>query len=351
MAFLEIKNVRIVGIAACVPPRIEENADLPVFIPGEAEKVIEQTGIERKHLVDDGVVLSDLCTKAGEILLERLGWDKDSVDAISLVSLSPDYPEPPTAYIIQHKLGLSEDCYITDINQGCPGWVLGLSSLGSVVNQGTMKRALLFTGDLPFTHNSPLDKEVRPIFGDGCSVTALEYDEMAPPIQFHFGARGKDFDAIIREYGGTVHPITEEALQYVEYGTNIKRRGIDGKMKGMDVFVFGITQVPKSLKELCNHFNLDLQAMDKYLFHQANHYMVDRIRKKMRIDESRVPFSMKDYGNTASASIPLTLVTQCQEEYSSKRMESVACAFGTGLSWCSVHFVTDNIVCPEIIIY
>lgn len=351
MAFLEIKSVKIAGIAACVPPRVEENIDLPVFIPGEAEKVIEQTGIERKHLVDEGVVLSDLCAKAGEKLLEELGWEKDSIEAICLVSLSPDYPEPPTAYIIQHKLGLSENCYIIDVNQGCPGWVLGLSSIGSVLSQGTMKRALLFTGDLPFTHNSPFDKEVRPIFGDGCSVTALEYEVTATPLQFHFGARGKDFDAIIRQYGGTVHPITEESLQYVEYGTNIKRRGIDATMKGMDVFVFGITQVPKSLKELCDHFNLDLQSMDKCLFHQANRYMVDKIRKKMKIDENKVPFSMKDYGNTASASIPLTLVTQCHEEYSSRRMESIACAFGTGLSWCSVHFVTDKIVCPEIIIY
>lgn len=351
MAFLEIKNVKIVGIAACVPPRIEENIDLPVFISGEAEKVIEQTGIERKHLVDEGVVLSDLCAKAGEKLLEQLKWEKDSVDALCLVSLSPDYPEPPTAYIIQHKLGLSENCYIVDINQGCPGWVLGLSNISSVLSQGTMKRALLFTGDLPFTHNSPFDKEVRPVFGDGCSVTALEYDETAESLQFHFGARGQEFDAIIREYGGTVHPVTEESLQYVEYGTNIKRRGIDTIMKGMDVFVFGITQVPKSLKELCGHFEIDLYSMDKILFHQANRYMIDKIRKKMRIDESKVPISMKDYGNTASASIPLTLVTQCHEEYASKRMKTIACAFGTGLSWCSVCFVTNKIVCPEIIIY
>lgn len=351
MAFLEIDNVSIKGIAACVPPRIEENKDLTVFIPGEAEKVIAQTGIERKHLADEGTVLSDLCAKAGDVLLEELGWDKDSIDAICLVSLSPDYPEPPTAYIIQYKLGLSENCYVVDINQGCPGWVLGLSNLGSIVSQGTIRRALLFTGDLPFTHNSPLDKEVRPIFGDGCSVTALEYDTSAPPLQFHFGARGKDFDAIIREYGGTVHPITPESLEFVEYGTNIKRRGIDGRMKGMDVFVFGITQVPKSIKELCEHFDLDLLSMDKYLFHQANHYMVDKIGKKLKLPEEKVPFSMKDYGNTASASIPLTLVTQCAGEYATKRMESIACAFGTGLSWCSVHFITDKIVCPEIIIY
>ena len=192
---------------------------------------------------------------------------------------------------------------------------------------------------------------MRPIFGDGCSVTALEYDTTAEPLQFHFGARGKEFDAIIREYGGTVHPITPEALEYVEYGTNIKRRGIDGKMKGMDVFVFGITQVPKSIKELCEHFNIDMFSMDKYLFHQANHYMVDKIRKKLKLPDALIPFSMKDYGNTASASIPLTLVTQCHEEYASKQMESIACAFGTGLSWCSVHFTTKNIICPEIIIF
>ena len=97
MALTNISNVTIRGIAACVPPHVEENIDIPVFNPGEAERVIAQTGIERKHIVDEGVCVSDLCVKAGEKLLADLGWERDSVDAIAFVSLAPDYLEPPTA--------------------------------------------------------------------------------------------------------------------------------------------------------------------------------------------------------------------------------------------------------------
>lgn len=351
MALVTIPNVRVKGITACVPPRVEENLDIPVFNPGEAERVIAQTGIERKHVVDEGVCVSDLCLKAGERLLEELGWEKDTIDAIGFVSLAPDYLEPPTACVLQGRLNLSEDCFALDMSHGCPGWVNGFFTLASLVSHGDIKRAILFNGDTPTQGTSPLDKESRPLFGDAGIATALEFDTEAPAIEFHLGTRGKDFKAIWKEYGGRRNPITPEALEYKEIGEHIVRRGIDATMDGMSVFAFGMTMAPKSVNTLCEYYGINKDGVDKFIFHQANQYMNERIRKKLKLEPERVPYSLKDYGNTGSASIPLTLVTQCHEDYSTKEMETVACAFGVGLAWGSVHFQTNKMVCPEVIIY
>ena len=351
MALVTIPNVRVKGITACVPPWVEENLDIPVFNPGEAERVIAQTGIERKHVVDEGVCVSDLCLKAGERLMAELGWERETIDAIGFVSVAPDYLEPPTACVLQGRLNLSEDCFALDMSHGCPGWVNGFFTLASLVSHGDIKRAILFNGDTPTQGTSPLDKESRPLFGDAGIATALEFDTEAPVIEFHLGTRGKDFKAIWKEYGGRRNPITPEALEYKEIGEHIVRRGIDATMDGMSVFAFGMTMAPKSVNTLCEHYGINKDGVDKFIFHQANQYMNERIRKKLKLEPERAPYSLKDYGNTGSASIPLTLVTHCHEEYATKEMETVACAFGVGLAWGSVHFRTNKMVCPEVIIY
>ena len=201
MAFLEVKNVRIAGIAACAPKHIEDNLTIPVFREGEAERVIAQTGIKTKHtVVDNSMLASDMAVAAAETLMERLQWEKSSIDALCFVSLSSDYPEPPTACILQDRLGLPEDCMTIDINQGCSGWVNGLSVLSTLVSTGNIKRALLLNGDTSSLLCSPFDKESRPLFGDGSAATALEYDENAKEIYFNFGTRGSDFKAILTKY-------------------------------------------------------------------------------------------------------------------------------------------------------
>jgi len=351
MAYLSIQNVAIRGIAACVPPAIDENLTAPVFIEGEAERVIAQTGIERKHVLTDDILVSDLYQRAAEELIERLGWEKDSIDALCVVSLSPDYLEPPTACIMQDRLGLPESCLTLDMNQGCPGWVNGLATLSSLLSNGSILRGILLNGDASTLLSSSQDKECRPLFGDAGIATAIEYVAGAPEMQFEFGTRGKDFKAIWREAGGLRAPITEESLQMKTYGEHVVRRDIDCVMDGMSVFAFGISVAPKSVKSLCEHFSIDLEKTDKFLMHQANQYMNSKIRKKLKVPEEKAPMCLKDYGNTSSASIPLTMVTQCHEEYEERRLDNVACAFGVGLAWGSVHFVTDHIVCPEVIIY
>lgn len=351
MAFLEIKNVRIVGIAACAPAHVEDNLTIPVFREGEAERVIAQTGIKQKHTVPDNSILaSDMALTAAEKLIEDLQWDKSSIEALCFVSLSQDYREPPTACILQDRLGLPEDCMTIDINQGCSGWVNGLSVICGLVSSGSVKRALLLNGDTSSLLCSPFDKESRPLFGDGSTATAIEHNKTAKSIFFNFGTRGSDYEAIITKYGGLRYPIDEDSLQFKTYGENIVRRDKDSTMDGMGVFAFGMTTAPKSINSLCVNFGIDIDTIDFFLMHQANMYMNEKIRKKLKIPLEKTPYSMGEYGNTSSASIPLTIVTQINEQVKNAPQKILAVAFGVGLAWGSVYFETDGIVCPEIVL-
>lgn len=351
MAFLEIKNVALKGIAVCAPKNIEDNLTIPVFNEGEAERVIAQTGIKQKHVVENGDTLaSDMCLAAAEKLIADLGWEKDSIEALCFVSLSPDYLEPPTACILQDRLGLPESCMTIDINQGCSGWLNGLATLSSLVMTGSIKRAILLNGDTSSLLNSPYDKEARPLFGDAGAATALEYDNNAKRILFNFGTRGKEFNAIMRKDGGLRNPVTEGSLKYKELAPHIVRRDLDAIMDGMGVFAFGMSTAPKSVKALCEHYSIDLEGVDYFLMHQANHYMNEKIRKKLKISEERTPYSLDEYGNTSSASIPVTILSRCRDAFVSKDLKILATAFGVGLAWGSVYFETNKIVCPEIVL-
>lgn len=350
MAKLSINNVAIRGISACVPQHVEENLTLPVFDEGEAERVMAQSGIERKHKVGDApVTASDLCEKAFHQLINDLGWDIESIDLLGFVTLTPDYLEPPTACIMHGRLGLSEECMSLDITQGCPGWINGMATVASLLSHGGMKRAILLNGDTASKMRSPYDKESLPLFGDAGVATALEFEEGASVMQFDFGSRGKDWNAIYRPAGGFRTPITKESLEYKDLAPHISRRDIDAVMDGMSVFSFGISTAPQSVQSLCKHFDINLEGIDYFVMHQANKFLNERIRKKLKIDAGKTPYSLKDYGNTSGASIPLTIVTQCHEDFASKKLDNVACAFGVGLAWASMHFQTDCIVCPEIL--
>ncbi len=352
MAFLKIENVAIKGISACVPPKVEENRDIPFYTQEEAEKVIESTGVERKHIVaDSGITASDLCLKACERLLDDLGWERDSIDLICNVTQTSDYTNHPNAFVLHEKLGLKNDCMSLDIYHGCPGWVIGLSSAASLVSHGTLKRALLLVGDNITSVQGGLDRESRPLFGDAGTATALEFEVNAHPILFETGTNSKDGVSLIVHKGGVREPHTVESykqwLQVLD-GT-LSPEGVADQMDGMSVFSFGITSPPKSIKKLCEQYEINLDDVDKLVLHQANKFMINKIAKKLKINDERVPSCLKDYGNTTNSSIPLTIVTQCHGEYASRRLKTIGCGFGTGLAWGSVYFETENIICPEIL--
>ena len=354
MAFLKIPNVAIKGVSACVPPEVEENRDIPFYTPEEAVKVIESTGVERKHIVaDSGITASDLCLKACEKLIEDLGWERDSIDLICNVTQTSDYTNHPNAFVLHEKLNLKNDCMSLDLYHGCPGWVIGLSSAAALVSLGSIKRALLLVGDNITSVQGGLDRESRPLFGDAGSATALEFDEKTSPILFETGTNSKDGVSLIVHKGGMREPHTVESykqwLQVLD--GSLSPEGIADQMDGMSVFSFGISTPPKSIRNLCEQYEINLEKVDKVVLHQANKFMINKIAKKLKLEAEKVPSCLKDYGNTTNSSIPLTIVTQCHQDYASKYLKTIGCGFGTGLAWGTVYFETENIVCPDILIY
>lgn len=350
MSSLTIGNVRIVGMSACVPKKTEENRTLNIFQDEvEAEKVIASTGIVRRHIVEAGVTASDLAVVAAEKIIAELGWKKESIDLLAYVCQSRDFIAPQTACILQDRLGLSQGCCAVDLPFGCSGFVHGMSVACSMLSQGGFKRGLLINAETNSINRSQKDRTVKPLFGDAATVTALEHEGNAKPMNFVFGVDGSGYQSIWTPYGGMRNPTTAEALEEKEIEPGVWRKGTDMVVNGMDVFTFAIKHPPRSLKELIEKFSIDIEQIDYLLLHQANKFIDEKIRKNLKIPEEKVPYCLQEYGNVTSASIPLTLVSQCRDALSSKSNHCIACGFGIGLEWGSMEFDIDGIVCTEVV--
>ena len=353
MSRLTTSQVRIVGMSACVPSTIEENLTLPIFADAdEAAKVVASTGIERHRKAAEGCTASDLSVKAIEILLDDLGWKSNEIDCFFYVCTSRDYIAPQTSCILQNRLGLRQDCFVMDLPLGCSGWVYGMSVITSIMQIGSFKRGLLVAAETNTSNRSQKDRTVRPLFGDAATVTALQYDEwFKKPYNFVFGVDGSGAEAVMAPFGGMRNPTTIESLQEVEIEPGVIRKGTDMVVRGMDVFGFAIKQPPRSIKELVEVFDVDLEQIDFLLLHQANKFIDEKIRKSLKVPAEKVPYSIQDFGNVTSASIPLTMVTQCRGSLTKTGSHSIACGFGVGLAWATMEFYTEPMVVPDLIEY
>ena len=347
MAFCEFKNVRIAGVAAGVPKNIVSNLDLKsgdgsISADYSPEAFVELTGVKERR-ISDALTTGDLGFAAAERLLADLAWDKSAIDAVLFVSQTADYILPATACILQDRLGLSKECYAADIALGCSGWVYGLSMACSFISSGAMKRILLIAGDAKKRAPSPRD----PLFGHASTATAIEWSDGADGLKFHFGTDGSGYDAIITLDGGSRNQVTPESFIPEDYEGKPMHK-MQTRMKGMDVFGFGITTAPKSVKKLAEHFGFDYLSYDYFLFHQANMKMNNMIIKKLKLDPAKVPSEMYNFGNTSSASIPLLFVTQIRDQVSCQKKKFLCCGFGVGLSWGTVAF-EDAIHVSELV--
>jgi len=353
MAFLDNKNVVVRGIAAAVPANTVEIRDIYRPEWGDVEDFISATTVERLHKTLPDQTASDLCVAAAEKLIAELGWDKGSIDAIVFVTQTPDYYfVPATACHIQNRLGLGKGCLAFDMTLGCSGWTYGLAVLSSLLNNGSIKRAVLLAGDTCSKTANPEDQGSAPLFGDAGTATALEFDTEAAAcgIKSALFTDGDGYDAIICREGGFRTPVTAESFPGFKDEHGNIRPPFCGEMDGMSVFTFAISQAPKSIKALIERFNIDKDSVDILALHQANLIINQKIIKKLRMGGGTVcPQSMRDYGNTSCASIPLSLVTEERDALMSKKLSIMACGFGVGLSWGAVAFETDHIVVPKLI--
>lgn len=351
MAFHEIKDVAVRGISACVPSHKEDNKEISLFqSKEETAKFIESTGVEFRHTVSNsGLCTSDLCCHSAVKLLEELKWKPEEIDCLIFVSQTPDYILPATSCILQERLGLSMDCYALDISLGCSGWIYGLSVIASLLSNGNMKKGLLLAGDTTSVTKSPFDKSTYPLFGDAGTATAVEFEPGSSPLLFHFGTDGKGAEAIIIPDGGFRNFFNVKSFEYIEVEPGISRNRLQSILNGPAVFTFGISKAPRSVNAILDHFKIEKNEIDYFIFHQANLFMNEKIRTKLKIEPEKVPYSLKEFGNTSSASIPLTMISQVNPEKTYNNKKLLACAFGVGLSWASVVFTVKALTCPELI--
>lgn len=347
MAFLDIKNVSIRGISACVPKHKEDIRD--IYKWEGVEDFIESTGVVSRRHADDSTTSSDLCYHAAEKLISDLGQDKSEIDALVFVSQTHDYILPATSCILQGRLGLSKDCYTLDISLGCSGWVYAMSVISSLMQNGTIRKGLLLAGDTVVRQQSPEDKSSYPLFGEAGTATALEFDEHSAGMKYLLNSDGEKYETIIIKDGGYRNFFNQESLKLRDVEKDIQRTRLNCELDGLEVFSFGITKVPKSINNLCSHFDIDKTEVDVFSFHQANLKMNEMIRRKLKIDAERVPYCMDEFGNTSNTSIPLALVTREAQNLRERHLNHIACGFGVGLSWGSMYFETDHISVPDLI--
>ena len=346
MAFLEFKNVRIAGMSAGVPKNIASNlhptADDNFSSDYEPADFVKTTGVEERR-VSKKLCTSDLCYAAADQLLNDLNWDRNEVAALIFVSQTADYILPCTSCILQERLGLSKECYASDCSLGCSGWVYGLSQVLSLLSAGTIKKALLLCGDAKKRADGLRD----PLFGSAGTATAVEFCEGAAGVQCHYGTDGSGYDAIITPDGGSRNQVSPKSFELEDFEGKMMHR-MATRMKGMDVFSFGISTAPKSVKKLAEHYGFDYLEADYFVFHQANMKMNNMISKKLKLAPEKVPSCMYHFGNTSSASIPLTIVTELRGKCENDK-KFVCCGFGVGLSWGTVAFTSDNMVVSELV--
>jgi|MGYP001198532153 3-oxoacyl-[acyl-carrier-protein] synthase-3 len=348
MAVFQISDIRLAGIAACVPEKVLSNQDYNWVSRKDRDQIIKTIGVETRHVAEPGQTTSDLCFQAAEQLLGELAWQREEIEILIFVSQSRDYIIPSTSTLLQDRLKLPKSCLALDINLGCSGYVYGLSVISSMMKATGLRKGLLLVGDLSNVTSSYRDKSTYPLFGDAGTATALEIREGHPAMQFNLQTDGAGYEAIIIYDGGVRNLASKRSFATKKYGEGIYRNRLQIALNGIEVFNFSLREVVPNIKTTLKHFNRELPEFDFLLFHQANRLINETLRKMLKADPEKVPYSLREFGNTSCASIPLTMVSQIQESLQEKPNKLLLSAFGIGLSWGTVLLETDTLVVPPL---
>jgi 3-oxoacyl-[acyl-carrier-protein] synthase-3 len=350
MASFSIKNVQLRGVSVCVPKTIVKNSENTIFNLEEVAKFSKSTGVYEFRVAGNETTTADLGFEATNRLLDEMDIDRSEIDILVFVSQTPDYANVPnTAPILQDRLKLSTQCIAFDIPLGCSGLVYGLSVVSSFLQNEGFRKGVLIYGDTPSKTVSKKDKSTSLLFGDAAGAILLERNESGNLMHFNLGSDGSGYKAIIIPDGGFRNPFNADSLIEQEIEKDIVRTNCDIVLDGMDVFSFGISQAPKTVRELYEFANISNENVDFAVFHQANLMMNEMIRKKLKLEIEKVPYSLEKFGNTSSASIPVTMVTQLKSQLEEGINSLLFCGFGVGLSWGTCYLETDNLKVLDLI--
>lgn len=344
MAMSTLKNVRFAGMATCVPRHVVSNlTDCKPSMRSERERLVRNIGIELRRKAPDWQCFSDLAFDAAEKLLESLQWAREDVDALIVVTQSPDFLAPATAIILQDRLGLPHSTIAFDVNLGCSGYPFGLHLLGSMISAGGVKKGLVLVGDRGATVDDP-------IFSDAGTATALEFRADAAPMYFDLNSDGSGHKAIILPVGGHREPVGIQHLVPTRENEDDRwHRAIDLVLDGSAVLSFSTQRVPPAVEKLLDYAQVPKEDVDYFIFHQANRMINETIRKKLALPVEKVPSSLRDFGNSSGASLPVTMTVRINKELEAKANRVLLSGFGIGLSWGTCLVDIEGACFPDLI--
>lgn len=319
----------IKAIEYVFPEQKISNDDLSIQFPDyDFAKFEGKVGIKNRYWVQENETAFDLAKSACFKLFSKI--DKEEVDYILFCTQSPEYFLPTTACILQNHLGLRKNIGALDFNLGCSGFVYGVGLAKGLINSGQAKNVLLVTAETYSKYLHPKDRSNRAIFGDAAAATMISYSEKEQIGEFLFGTDGSGFDKLIVRNGCAKTPYDETAEEII-YGTDNVYTDNHLYMNGPEVFDFTNNVIPNFTKEIVSKNNMSIEGVDQFVFHQANAFMLNFMRKRLKIASEKFYIDMKDGGNTVSCTIPIALKKYSQTISETKNI--ILIGFGVGLSW------------------
>lgn len=320
----------IKAISYYLPKIIITNEDLVKEFPEwTIDKVASKVGVNQRHVVAKDETATDIAIQAAEKLFAEHLIDRSSIDYILLCTQSPDYFLPTSACLIQNRLGLSTSCGALDFNLGCSGFVYGLTLAKGLITADIAQNVLLLTSETYSKHLHPKDKGNRTIFGDASAATLISTDGFATIEEFSLGTDGRGAENLIVKTGGLRQPYAREDIAFDENGNPVSSDYL--YMNGREIFDFTSEAVPILVNKLYAKNSLSKDDINLYVFHQANKYMINYLRKLLDIDKDRFYVYLENVGNTVSSTIPIALF-EAQKE--GKLVGNILLAgFGVGYSW------------------
>lgn len=320
-------------ISYYLPEKILSNKELAAIYPGwTEEKILSKTGISSRHVANDVETAVDLAENAARKLFAEHEIEPSAIDFVLLCTQSPDYKLPSSACILQDKLGIPTSAGALDFDLGCSGFIYGLSLAKGLVLGGIAKNVLLLTAETYSKYIHPMDKSVRTIFGDGAAATLIDESAAKAIGAFSFGTDGAGAEKLIVKTGGAREHFAFDAAEEEDASGN-RRTKNNVFMSGPDIFNFTLDIVPKTMDDVCVKNNITKDDVGLFVFHQANKFMLDTIRKVNGIPRDKYYVDLEDIGNTVSSTIPIALVRAQKRGILKSDMKVMIMGFGVGLSW------------------
>jgi 3-oxoacyl-[acyl-carrier-protein] synthase III len=335
-------KANIKAISYYLPEEILSNDLINQEFPEwDIEKISSKTGISSRHISAKDEFSSDMAVKAAEKLFKEHNIDRSEIDYLLFCTQSPDYFLPTTACIIQEKLGLETTIGALDFNLGCSGFVYGLSLAKGLIAGEMAKNILLITSETYSKFIHPKDKSNKTIFGDAAAATLITAEKGFCSIgNFVFGTDGKGAENLIVKQGGMRFPVSSENEDISDEYGNV-RNDKNLYMNGTEIFNFTGEFVPKLTESILQKSNLTKDDIDLFIFHQANKYMLNHLRKKIKIPEEKFFIAMEHCGNTVSSTIPIALYEAQKQEKSQTSKNIILAGFGVGYSWAACNLIID----------